>query len=97
VIRDGLAWAKAGYDSMHGPIASHWRLDGTRLTLGVTIPPNTTATVRVPAKDPAGVTESGTPAAQADGVRFLRSEHGSAVFEVGSGAYRFQSIVSPSK
>jgi alpha-L-rhamnosidase len=97
VIRDGLTWARVGYDSIHGRIASHWRLDGTRLTLGVTIPPNTTATVHVPAKDPAGVTESGASAAQAPGVKFLRGERGSAVFEVGSGAYRFQSLASPSK
>jgi alpha-L-rhamnosidase len=55
----------------------------------VTIPVNTTATVFVPAKDAASVTESGQPAASAEGVKFLRMEKGAAVYAVGSGTYRF--------
>jgi alpha-L-rhamnosidase len=57
----------------------------------VTIPPNTLATVYVPAKDAAGVTESGIPAAKTEGVMFLRMENGAAVYAVGSGTYQFQS------
>jgi len=49
--------------------------------------------VYVPAKDAAGVTESGKPAAQAKGVKFLRMENGAAVYEVGSGTYRFQATL----
>jgi len=41
-------------------------LNGIRLTMELTIPINTTATVYVPARDAAGVTESGQP------VRWLR-------------------------
>ena len=59
----------------------------------MTIPVNTTATVYVPAKDAVGVTESGKPAAQANGVKFLRMENNAAVYEVGSGTYRFQSTL----
>ena len=67
------------------------------MTMDVTIPVNTTATVYVPAKGAAGVTESGPstslragkPAAKAEGVKFLRMENGAAVYEVGSGCYRF--------
>jgi alpha-L-rhamnosidase len=57
--------------------------------MDVTIPPNTTATIHVPAKDAAAVTESGTPAATAAGVKFLRMENGAALYEVGSGTYQF--------
>jgi alpha-L-rhamnosidase len=57
----------------------------------VTIPANTTATVYVPAKDAASVTEGGKPAAQAKGVKFLRLEDGAAVYEIGSGRYSFLS------
>ena len=60
----------------------------------VTIPPNTTATVHVPAKDAGGVTESAKPAAESNGVKFLRMENNAAVYAVGSGAYRFQSTLS---
>jgi alpha-L-rhamnosidase len=59
------------------------------------VPPNATATVFVPAKDAAGVTESGKPAAEAEGVKFLRTENGAAVYAVGSGTYQFQSQLRP--
>ena len=84
-----LRWVKARHDSMHGRIVSNWQRDGANLTMDLTIPVNTTATVYVPAKEAAGVTESGKPAAQAKGVKFLRMEDGSAVYEVGSGCYQF--------
>ena len=53
------------------------------------MPANTTATVYVPTIDPAGVTESGIPAGQAEGVEFIRAENGAAVYQVGSGHYSF--------
>ena len=62
--------------------------------MDVTIPPNTTATVYVPAQNVVGVTESGKPAAKAEGVKLLRMENLAAVCEVGSGSYRFESAVS---
>ena len=43
-----LTWAKTSYDSVHGRIVSDWQRDGQKLTLEVTIPANTTATVFVP-------------------------------------------------
>ena len=85
----GITWTKAAYDSINGRIATAWKLEGEKLDLDVAIPPNTTATVYVPAKDAAAVSEGGKPAAQADGVKFLRMDNGAAVFAVGSGVYRF--------
>ena len=59
----------------------------------MTIAANTTATVFVPAKDVASVTESGRPANFAEGVKFLRMENNAAVYAVGSGTYQFQSTL----
>ncbi|MEI6604734.1 MAG: glycoside hydrolase family 78 protein [Verrucomicrobiota bacterium] len=84
-----LTWVKAHYDSLYGRIVSNWKLETRNLKMDVTIPINTTATVYVPAKDAAGVTESGKPAAKAEGVKFLRVENNAAVYEVGSGCYQF--------
>jgi hypothetical protein len=84
-----LQWVKASYDSIRGRIASEWRRDGKKLTLRVAIPANTTATVFVPARDAASVREGKMPAAQADGVKFLRMENGAAVFAIASGKYEF--------
>jgi hypothetical protein len=46
-------------------------------------------TVFVPAKDTSAVTEGGKPASEANGVKFLRMEGGSAIFAVESGRYDF--------
>ena len=90
-----LTWVNCGYDSAHGRIVSYWKRDGSKLTMDVTIPPNTTALVYVPAKDESGVTESGKPASKADGVKFLRMESNTAAYAVGAGTYQFQSTINP--
>jgi alpha-L-rhamnosidase len=84
-----LIWVKCHHDSPYGSIVSNWKKEGDQLTMEVTIPANTTATVYVPAKDASGVTESGSSAMEARGVKFLRRESGAAVYEVASGCYRF--------
>ena len=91
-----VTWVKCEYDSNYGWIASNWTREGNKVSMDVTIPPNTTATVFVPAKDAADVTESGKPANTAEGVRFLRMEKGAAVYEVVSGTYNFESSMPPS-
>jgi len=87
-----ITWVKCSYDSVHGKIVSNWKLETRNLKLDVTIPINTTATVYVPAKDEAGVTESGKPTDQVKGVKFLRMENNAAVYAVGSGQYSFHSV-----
>jgi alpha-L-rhamnosidase len=86
-----LTWASGTYKSIRGGIVSDWRLEGDTLRLRIAIPPNTTATVYVPAADEKNVTEGGRPAAGAEGVEFLRMEQGRAVYAVGSGDYSFVS------
>ncbi len=85
-----LIWLEAYHDSLHGRIDSSWLRDGNELTMTVTIPINTTATVHVPTRDASGVIESGIPAGQSRGVSFLRMENGAALYEVGSGHYQFK-------
>ena len=87
----GLTSARGSYESIRGQIASDWKRDDKGLTLNVTIPANTTATVHVPASAAEAVQESGQPAQSAEGLKFLRMEAGYAVFEAGSGKYRFVS------
>ena len=89
----GLTWVRCSYNSMHGLIVSNWKREGNGLTMDVTIPANTTATVYVPAKAAASVTESGRPAGSAEGVTFLRMEDNAAVYAVRSGTYRFRSTL----
>ena len=85
-----LTSVDATHRSLYGPIESRWKIEGGAFLWDVTIPPNTTATVHVPADDPATVTEGGKLAGEAEGVRPLRVEAGSAVYSVGSGSYSFR-------
>jgi alpha-L-rhamnosidase len=85
----GLAWTEAHYDSLQGTIVSAWKRDRRSVTLHVVIPANTTATVYLPTTAVAAVTESGTPAVRAVGVKFLRRDGQNAVYQLGSGEYRF--------
>ncbi|MFY9932472.1 MAG: family 78 glycoside hydrolase catalytic domain [Streptosporangiaceae bacterium] len=84
-----LDWAEGAYHSARGPIRVRWERSGGEFGLDLELPPNSTASVRVPSADPARVRDAdgrspdstaGFPGAA--GVR-------EAVFEVGSGAYRF--------
>ena len=93
VIQDGLTWARASYDSISGTIAAAWKYEAGRLTMNVTVPANTSATVSIPAKDIADVSEGGKPVQQAKDVTFARQENGKLVLKIGSGTYNFVSKV----
>lgn len=84
-----LRWAKGGYDSIRGQIAVDWRIDNRVLTLNVTIPANTSATVYVPTTDAGQVMEGGRPAAEAPGVAPIGAGDGVAKYNVESGNYAF--------
>ena len=74
-----LSYVKATHKTAYGTIGSSWKKDGGKLSLTVTVPPNTMATIYVPGKT---VHESG-------GAKASRIEGGAAVFETGSGMYTF--------
>jgi alpha-L-rhamnosidase len=86
-----LSHVHAAYNSAYGKILSDWQVAAGHFIWTLTVPPNTTATVSVPAKSPSAVSESGKPASEAQGVKYLRAEQGRAVYEIGSGSYRFES------
>ena len=92
-LGEGITWAKGHYDSIQGRISSDWKIENKTFHWNITVPANTTATVYVPAKDAAAVTESGKAASEAEGVKFLRMENDRAVYQVAAGSYGF---VSPS-
>lgn len=88
-VTGNLSWARARYDSIRGPITSHWKRQGNRFELDVSIPANTTATVYLPAKSAGSISESGQSLGHARGVRFLRIEDNHALVTIGSGEYSF--------
>ena len=81
----------ASFNSMYGLVKSEWKIKNKHFHWNVTIPPNTTATVYIPAETENNVTESGSTASQAQGVKFLRLQENRSVYELESGQYSFTS------
>lgn len=46
----GVTWANGDYESIHGTVTSAWKIENGKFILDVTVPANTTATVRLPGK-----------------------------------------------
>jgi alpha-L-rhamnosidase len=86
-----MTWAKGYYDSMYGKISSSWKVENGMLTYEATVPANTTATLWLPASSEKAITESGKPVKKAKGIAFIKYENGKALFEIGSGSYKFTS------
>ncbi len=84
-----LTFVKASYRSPYGRITSEWHLEKGAFDWKITIPPNATATVYVPASRAEAITEGGRALSDARGVNLLRMEGSAAVLAVESGSYRF--------
>jgi alpha-L-rhamnosidase len=85
----GFTSAKASHETPYGTAGSAWTLSNGRFELAVDVPPNTTATVRLPRAKAADVTESSRALAPGNGVTGQRQEGDAVVVEVGAGSYRF--------
>lgn len=79
-----ITWARGAYHSVRGIIKSEWKKEAQQFSLDVSVPANTSATVFIPAKQSAVITESGKP------VKALHYEKNYAVVEIGSGDYHFR-------
>jgi hypothetical protein len=84
-----IQWLRCEYLSVRGKISVQWRRERDDLQLTVTIPPNASAMIYVPATGPEKVTESGRRVEDAPGVKYVRTEGNRVLCEVGSGTYRF--------
>ena len=84
-----MAYARGWYKSVYGKIESCWHYANDGLIIHATVPPNTTATIYLPAAQKEAVIESGVPAEQAPGVTFVEIKDGKTVFHLQPGSYRF--------
>ncbi len=89
-----LKLVKASYQTISGLVTTHWERRGDQLLLDVNIPPNTQATIFIPAMNGRTVNENGKKAITAPGLKFISYESGKAVYEASSGNYHFQSQLS---
>jgi alpha-L-rhamnosidase len=87
----GVTWAKGHYDSINGRIESNWEIEDGNFQWSIVVPPNTMATVYVPAQKIEEVSVDGQMGGSSSDMEFLRIEKDRAVFKVGSGRYEFVS------
>ncbi len=89
-VTDKLSYAKASYTSSYGEIASDWERSGEKITLRTTIPPNTTAIIRLPRADAKEVREKGIPLGFTSGLKSASVNGQWLELEAGSGSYLFE-------
>ncbi|GAA1604002.1 alpha-L-rhamnosidase [Kribbella sancticallisti] len=93
---NGITSADFSHQTPYGKVASKWaKTSDDGLSLTVTVPGNTTATVRLPALNPNLITESGSSLAQADHVSSVVDEGSTVAMTVASGTYRFAMEAPP--
>ena len=83
---NGLNHVDASYQSPYGLIKSNWNTTKTQFTWNITIPANTTAMIYIPAGSTAEITEKLT---SIKALKFVKTEEGRAIYEIGSGNYAF--------
>ena len=85
-----LTSASSAVKTSYGEARTSWSRDAAgRLGIDVDVPVNTRAEVHVPIADGQQALESGKPANTQPGVTYKGTTNGDAVYEVGSGSYRF--------
>jgi len=86
----GLNYVKASHQSPYGEIRSEWKKDAGSLKWAITIPPNSSALVSIPATSVNQVTEGGQKINLSEGIKLLDEKDGFVNLEVGSGNYKFK-------
>ena len=81
--------AKCEYKSINGMISTKWSKNKNNFSLDVEIPVNTSAKIYVPAKKATDIKENGKQALKVKEIKFSGMENEYAVFDVGSGIYKF--------
>jgi alpha-L-rhamnosidase len=86
----GLTNVKVRHKSLYGPIESGWRVANQKMIVPIEIPPNTTATVRLPNAKLSDVRESGKRLDSSEAISNAIQDGDVVVIEVGSGRYSFE-------
>ncbi len=94
-VESELKRVDASLTTGYGRIIRAWRVEGDTLTWELTVPPNTTASVVIPATELGAVREGGLPVQAQPGISLPTIEKGLFRCDVSSGAYRFTSRIPP--
>jgi alpha-L-rhamnosidase len=87
---DKLSYSKASFESSYGKIISGWERKGSMLTVNVSIPANTVATIVLPVDAASKVRESGKEITGNKTFSSIKTEDKKLIIETGSGNYSFE-------
>jgi len=88
-IGGDLSSVSASLQTYYGTAATSWSTTDGKLTLKVTIPPNTRANIFIPANSEATITEGSQKLNDVKDIKLLKTENGYVEVEAGSGSYVF--------
>jgi alpha-L-rhamnosidase len=86
----GFTQASSTLQTYYGPVTSGWKVAGSQTNFDIEIPANTAATVFIPAKDAANITEGGNAIGTVAGIKLGATANGYVQLELGSGKYHFE-------
>ncbi len=89
-VGGGFKNAAATLQTYYGTASSGWKIITDKILFDVEIPPNTTATIYLPAKATEAITENGTALSAIKDISMTGSEEGYVILKVGSGKYNFE-------
>lgn len=93
MIGSGVTWARAAHSSIAGRLSVSWKVEGDNLTYECTVPPNTRATLELPAASAAAVKEGGRSIGDSPALVARTWKDGRLPMDLGAGTYRFTSAL----
>jgi len=92
-----FTFVNSSYNSVYGLIESNWTHVDTIFNYNITVPANTTGTVKLPTDTLDNIKINGVAyipgRTNVNGVKFVKYEEGKAIFNVQSGKYNFTSEI----
>ncbi|MFL5808227.1 MAG: family 78 glycoside hydrolase catalytic domain [Flavisolibacter sp.] len=85
----GITTTTASLETYYGKIVSDWKLENGTFNWNVEIPPNTTATIYIPASNADAVLESGNKLGIQKDLKIVGADNGYVLVHAGSGKYKF--------
>lgn len=90
---EGLDYVNASLETTYGSVKSSWQKKDNVFNWNITIPANTKARIYMPAKDLMQIEEGNKPYTISEHIQFIGMEGDRAILEIGSGEYRFRTVL----
>jgi alpha-L-rhamnosidase len=96
---DGLTWVEGRTETVYGPILCNWYRTDSGLKIDISIPPNTSATIKLPvhgmispviSENGSVIFSNGAPVNLPESLKFIEARENIIIFDAGSGNYSFE-------